>query len=120
MTVYNFKSADVVEPTTVPTTEPTEAPTTAAPQPTEPTEAPSVPSVPATLYGDANNDGKITIADAAAILQTLSNSDKYPLTEQGAANSDVNGVTGITVDDAIVIMKIDAKLLEASELPLKA
>ncbi len=116
MTVYNFKSADVVEPTT----EPTEAPTTAAPQPTEPTEAPSVPSVPATLYGDANNDGKITIADAAAILQTLSNSDKYPLTEQGAANSDVNGVTGITVDDAIVIMKIDAKLLEASELPLKA
>ena len=120
MTVYNFKSADVVEPTTVPTTEPTEAPTTAAPQPTEPTEVPSVPSVPATLYGDANNDGKITIADAAAILQTLSNSDKYPLTEQGAANSDVNGVTGITVDDAIVIMKIDAKLLEASELPLKA
>ncbi|MBR3900032.1 MAG: cellulase family glycosylhydrolase, partial [Ruminococcus sp.] len=116
MTVYNFKSADVVEPTT----EPTEAPTTAAPQPTEPTEAPSVPSVPATLYGDANNDGKITIADAAAILQTLSNSDKYPLSEQGAANSDVNGVTGITVDDAIVIMKIDAKLLEASELPLKA
>ncbi len=117
MTVYNFKSADVVEPTTVPTTEPTEAPTTAAPQPTEPTE---VPSVPATLYGDSNNDGKITIADAAAILQTLSNSDKYPLSEQGAANSDVNGVTGITVDDAIVIMKIDAKLLEASELPLKA
>ena len=108
------------EPTTQPTTEPTEAPTTAAPQPTEPTEAPSVPSVPATLYGDANNDGKITIADAAAILQTLSNSDKYPLSEQGAANSDVNGVTGITVDDAIVIMKIDAKLLEASELPLKA
>lgn len=116
MTVYNFKSADVVEPTTEPTT----APTTAAPQPTEPTEVPSVPSVPATLYGDANNDGKITIADAAAILQTLSNSDKYPLSEQGAANSDVNGVTGITVDDAIVIMKIDAKLLEASELPLKA
>lgn len=112
MTEYKFKAIAVEQPT--------EAPTTAAPQPTEPTEAPSVPSVPATLYGDANNDGKITIADAAAILQTLSNSDKYPLTEQGAANSDVNGVTGITVDDAIVIMKIDAKLLEASELPLKA
>ena len=116
MTVYNFKSAEVVEPTTEPTT----APTTAEPQPTEPTTAPTEPAVPAKTYGDANNDGTVTIADATAILQAIGNADKYALSEQGTANADVNGETGLTVDDAIVIMKVDAKLLEASALPLKA
>lgn len=102
MTVYNFKSAEVVEPTTEPTTAPTE------------------PAVPAKTYGDANCDGTVTIADATAILQAIGNADKYALSEQGTANADVNGETGLTVDDAIVIMKVDAKLLEASALPLKA
>ena len=116
MTVYNFKSAEVVEPTTEPTT----APTTAEPKPTEPTTAPTEPAVPAKTYGDANCDGTVTIADATAILQSIGNADKYALSEQGTANVDVNGETGLTVDDAIVIMKVDAKLLEASALPLKA
>lgn len=116
MTVYNFKSAEVVEPTTEPTTVP-EKPTTA---PEEPTTVPTEPAVPAKTYGDANNDGTVTIADATAILQAIGNADKYALSEQGAANADVNGETGLTVDDAIVIMKVDAKLLEASALPLKA
>lgn len=84
-------------------------------EPTEPTKTPEV-----TLYGDANNDGVVTIADASAILQYIANSDKYPLSKQGAANADVNGIAGVTADDAIVIQKIDAKLIKQSDLPLKA
>ena len=84
-------------------------------EPTEPTKTTEV-----TLYGDANNDGVVTIADASAILQYIANSDKYPLSKQGAANADVNGIAGVTADDAIVIQKIEAKLIKQSDLPLKA
>lgn len=81
------------------------------------TEAPVVPSIPATLYGDANNDGIISIADSTAILQSLGNADKYGLTDQGAANADVDGVAGITANDALAIKQYDAKLI--AELPIK-
>ncbi len=65
------------------------------------------------LYGDANRDGKVTIADAAAIFQTLANSDKYLLTEQGHKNADCyNPGSGITAADAIAIQKLDAKLID--------
>ena len=65
------------------------------------------------LLGDANCDGKITMADAAAIFQNLGNPDKYQLSEQGKKNADVEGnKNGITVDDAIAIMKYQAGLIE--------
>ena len=82
---------------------------------TEPTKTPSE-----VVYGDANNDGVVTIADATAILQSIGNSDKYALSEQGTLNADVNGVAGITADDAIVIQKVDAQLIKLADLPLKA
>jgi hypothetical protein len=81
--------------------------------PTEPVEPPAD-----ILYGDANCDGKVTIADATAILQSVGNPDKYGLSEQGAINADINGEVGITPDDAIVIKKIDAGMISASDLPL--
>ncbi len=101
MTVYNFDAP--VDTTT-----------------TEPVVTTTVPpvDVPVSKYGDANNDGTVTIADATAILQAIGNADKYALSDQGAVNADVNGESGLTADDAIVIMKIDAKLLEESALPL--
>ena len=62
-----------------------------------------------TLPGDANCDGKVTIADAAAILQYLANPDKYKLSEQGAVNADIADTgNGITINDAVTIQKIDA------------
>ena len=73
-----------------------------------------------TVYGDANCDGKVTIADATAIFQSLGNPDKYGLTAEGELNADVNGEAGISADDAIVIQKVDAKLISITELPLKA
>jgi len=103
------------EPPVVTPTEPVVDPTDPV---VEPTDEPTEP-VGDILYGDANCDGKVTIADSTAILQSLGNPDKYALSAQGAANADVNGESGITADDAITILKVDAKLLDAKELPLK-
>ena len=93
---------------------------------TKPTEPPTEPStvIPSdkpsdTLYGDANCDSRVTIADATAILQYIGNADSFALSEQGMANADVNGESGISADDAVVIQKIDAGLLSAADLPLK-
>jgi len=56
------------------------------------------------LDGDANRDKITTIADAAAIFQSLANPDKYKLSAQGEFNADSKG-DGITVDDAVRIQK---------------
>jgi len=59
------------------------------------------------ILGDANCDGLVSIADAAAIFQYLGNQDKYNLSAEGKINADVTG-DGITVDDALFIQKYDA------------
>ena len=74
-----------------------------------------------TLYGDANLDGKITVADAVAVLQFIANQTKYALEEQGRINADVidagEGITGL---DAIAIQMIDAQLIRPEDLPMTA
>ena len=71
-----------------------------------------------TVYGDANLDGKVTIADATAILQHIANRDKFELKPQGAVNADVDGVSGVTANDALVLQKLDAGIYTLAELPL--
>ena len=61
------------------------------------------------LSGDANLDGSVTVADAVAILQYIGNRDKYQLTDQGKKNADVDGVEGITPNDALTIQKWDSE-----------
>ncbi len=73
--------------------------------------------VKAGIIGDANCDGKVTIADSTAILQHLGNEDKYALSEEGKINGDVDGVPGITSGDSLSIQKFDAKII--SSLPEK-
>lgn len=68
------------------------------------------------LYGDANVDGKVSTADAVAILQSIANKDKYELKPQGKKNGDVDGEEGITANDALVILKKDAGVID--KLPL--
>lgn len=72
------------------------------------------------VYGDANCDGKVTIADATAILQSIANRDKYMLKPEGAKNADVDGVDGVTSMDALVLQKLDAGLYRLDDLPLKS
>lgn len=81
--------------------------------PTEPsTKAPTQgPTSGKGLRGDANCDGKVTIADSTAILQALGNPDKYGLSTQGTANADVADPAGITTADALRIQMLDAGLI---------
>ncbi len=76
------------------------------------------PTVNVSLYGDANCDGVVTIADAAAIFQAIGNADKYSLSAKGAANADCcNPGDGLTAADGLAVQKLDAKLL--TSLPEK-
>lgn len=71
------------------------------------------------LYGDANCDGIVNIADAVIIMQSLSNADKYNISEEGQKNADVISVgDGITNKDALAIQMLEAKLLKQADLPL--
>jgi len=61
------------------------------------------------LLGDANNDKKVTVADAVAILQSIANKDKYALSDIGKTNADCyNTGDGITAMDAWAIQALDA------------
>ena len=73
----------------------------------------------ATLWGDANLDKKVTVADAVAILQSVANKDKYALKAQGAKNADVydNG-DGVTGNDALVIQQLDSGKYKQTDLPV--
>jgi hypothetical protein len=97
-----------------PSTDPTDAPT-------DPTDAPTKPGSTATLYGDANCDGKVTLSDALAILQFIANEDKYPLTAEGQANADcVDAGKGITAQDAVAVQMVDTEAIAQSKLPITA
>ncbi|MBR3969840.1 MAG: dockerin type I repeat-containing protein [Ruminococcus sp.] len=108
-TINYISYADVVgsaaTTTTVTSTEPTVTTTTTPNGETK------------TVAGDANCDGKVTIADATAILQAIGNADEYSLTEQGTANADVDGKEGISAADALAIQQYDAKIVDT--LPVK-
>ena len=71
------------------------------------------------LWGDANEDNDVTIADATAILQAIGNKDKYKLGTEGKLNADVvdNG-DGITGSDALAIQMMDAKLVNQKDFPI--
>ncbi len=114
----NNPSGDI---TTKPTTAPTEpSVTTAAPteaptdKPTSaPTENPTEAPVTEIIYGDANCDGIISMADASAIYQSLGNADKYGLSTKGAANADCYAPgSGITANDALSVQKYVASLID--------
>ncbi|MDE7098956.1 MAG: carbohydrate-binding domain-containing protein [Ruminococcus sp.] len=67
-----------------------------------------------TLYGDANCDGEVNIADATAIIQAIGNKDKYALSEEGEDNADVfNRGDGVTGMDALSIQKLEAKIIDS-------
>ncbi|MDE7105175.1 MAG: glycoside hydrolase family 9 protein [Ruminococcus sp.] len=72
-----------------------------------------------TVWGDANCDGKVTIADATAIIQALGNEDEYALSAQGAVNADVvdNG-DGVTGADANAIQAIEAGFVKQTDFPM--
>ena len=64
------------------------------------------------LWGDANCDKSVNMADAVFIMQTIGNPDKYKLTDKGEKNADVDGSGDITNKDALTIQKLKLGLIE--------
>lgn len=68
------------------------------------------------IYGDANDNGTVEIADAVFILQSIadpSNSD-YARTAQGEKNADCHNVgNGVDVEDALAIQRYKAEIVES-------
>ena len=66
------------------------------------------------MYGDANCDKSVDMADVVIIMQSLANPNKYGIkgtddkhiTEQGQLNADVDTSTkGVTANDALRIQE---------------
>lgn len=58
------------------------------------------------VYGDANYDGEVTVADPTLIMQRLAAPDEYVIKPEGEVCADVTGSNdGITAADALVIQK---------------
>ncbi|MDE6425496.1 MAG: hypothetical protein K2K89_05080 [Ruminococcus sp.] len=69
--------------------------------------------------GDANGDGKVSVADAVLIMQSLSNPSEFTITKECADAADViNKGDGITSMDALAIQMIDINLLSIEDLPM--
>ncbi len=118
---YNFGQA-VVETTTTTTTATTTTTTETTTTETTTTVSETTSTTGGldyTIAGDVNGDGDVTVADAVAILQFIGNKDKYQLDAQGKKNADVDGVSGVTPNDALTILKVDAGIYKLAELPLK-
>ncbi|MDE6034951.1 MAG: glycoside hydrolase family 9 protein [Ruminococcus sp.] len=96
----------------------TVTPPTTKPDDKDPTTKPSGDI----LWGDANVDGQVTLADAVLIMQSIANPDKaeYKLSAQGELNADVtdNGSSGITPTDALAIQCLCVELISADQLPI--
>ena len=111
---------DVAPTIVVYTGESTSTTTTATGNVTNTTTTTVSGSTPCTAtWGDANLDGKISIADATAILQSIANKDKYELKPQGKSNADIvdNG-DGVTSKDALAIQMLDSKVISLVDLPI--
>ncbi len=71
------------------------------------------------IWGDANEDGDVDIADATAIVQHMGNPDEYALGKQGAINADiVNNGDGVTGADAVLLQLLEAKKIKQTDFPI--
>lgn len=106
----------VVPQRTSPTVEPTDppAPTQATTDPPKPTQAPTDPPAPTeppveTVYGDADDDGDVTILDVTYIQRYEANiALPTPLNEK---NADVDADDDVTIIDATLVQRYVAGII---------
>ncbi len=96
----------------------------AKPQPSSESESNS--DIDDGLWGDANCDGQVNMADAVLIMQSIGNPDKYGkgkpdgITEKGEKNGDVeNNGDGITNKDALKIQRYKLNIITETEFMAK-
>ncbi len=65
------------------------------------------------LYGDANDNGDVEVADAVFILQGIADPSnaEYMLTEAGKANADADGNGAVDAQDAFAIQQFMAEII---------
>nr|CAO02529.1 putative cellulosomal scaffoldin protein precursor [Ruminococcus flavefaciens] len=96
----------VGEPGTTSTTTTTTTTTTSTTSTTSTTQPPTNPGDP--LYGDANCDNVVNIADVVVLNKWINDNGSYDLTEQGKKNADCynpQGGADITAADSTAIIK---------------
>ncbi len=99
------------EAATTTTTTTTTAPATTTTTVTTPA-ATTAPSQEDVVYGDANCDGDVNVADVTLIMSNVANSEKNPLTSEQIDNADVyQRGDGISISDAVAIQKYLTKVI---------
>ena len=90
----------------------------------EPTSTEPSSQTESYVWGDANVDGQVNIADAVLVMQVVTNPDKYDvgkteisITENGKKYADVDGTKGLTNSDALAIQKFKLGLVNKLPLP---
>ena len=107
---YNPDNNDPTVTTTTVVDDPTASTTT-----TVTGSAIPVPDININL-GDANGDGKTTLADAVAILQYLANADEYKIYDDCIVSADVVGNgDGINAEDALAIQLYILNVIDSFE-----
>ncbi len=78
---------------------------------TDPTTTTDVPTE--ILYGDANTNGVVEVADAVFILQGIADpgNEVYMLSDYGKKCADVLGGNGVDAEDALEIQKYKAEII---------
>ncbi|MBQ9956623.1 MAG: glycoside hydrolase [Ruminococcus sp.] len=80
--------------------------------PTEGTTASDTTAPDDVMYGDANCDGEIKMADVIAIMCYACNNQKFTLSDEGKNNADVySRGDGVDVSDALEVQKFVAQLI---------
>ena len=98
--VYTASGTPAVTTTTTTATTTTTTTTTSAPPVT------TTPIVDGKIYGDANGDGEVGVADATLIMQVAANPDAFAIADENKPYADVTGNgDGVTPADALAIQK---------------
>ncbi len=71
------------------------------------------------VWGDADENGEVSVTDIVMVLQYSVNKNKYPLSEKALDNCDCNTDGDVNARDAFIVQQLDAKVLSQADMPVK-
>ena len=74
---------------------------------------------PNKVWGDADENGEVSVTDIVMVLQYSVNKNKYPLSEKALDNCDCNTDGDVNARDAFIVQQLDAKVLSQADMPVK-